>query len=137
MEATRTQQELSASFLPCRSQWNWTFTRPYLSVKISSPDGPTTTAVWVPGTTGLGDWKTYATREVNDKSVGRWKALSPWTVRRLAAIVNPLAAELGYEPLPEGPAAPSADDRRAEELGRLIAGMKMKMGGSPAAPQGG
>ena len=34
---TRTQQELSASFLPSRSQWNCTFTRPYLSVKISSP----------------------------------------------------------------------------------------------------
>ena len=45
---TRTQQELLASFLPWRSQWNWTFTRLYLSVKISSPGGPTTTAVWVP-----------------------------------------------------------------------------------------
>ena len=45
---TRTQQELSASFLPSRSQWNCTFTRPYLSVKISSPGGPTTTAVCVP-----------------------------------------------------------------------------------------
>ncbi len=38
--ATRTQQELSASFLPSRSQWNCTFTRPYLSVKISSPGWP-------------------------------------------------------------------------------------------------
>ena len=46
--ATRIQQELSASFLPSRSQWNCTFTRPYLSVKISSPAGPTTTAVCVP-----------------------------------------------------------------------------------------
>ena len=34
---TRTQQELFSSFLPSRSQWNCTFTRPYLSVKISSP----------------------------------------------------------------------------------------------------
>jgi hypothetical protein len=49
---TRTQQELSESFFPSRSQWNWTLMRPYLSVKISSPLGPTTTAVWVPCTTG-------------------------------------------------------------------------------------
>src|SRR5579883_607377 len=52
--ATRTQHELSAFFCPCRSQWNWTLIRPYLSVKISSPGGPTTTADWVPLTTGLG-----------------------------------------------------------------------------------
>ena len=51
---TRTQHELSASFLPSRSQWNWTFTRPYLSVKISSPGGPTTTAVCVPCDGGRG-----------------------------------------------------------------------------------
>ena len=51
---TRTQQELSASFLPSRSQWNCTFTRPYLSVKISSPAGPTTVAVCVPWTNGFG-----------------------------------------------------------------------------------
>ena len=52
--ATRTQHELFASFLPWRSQWNWTFTRPYLSVKISSPGGPTTTAVCVPCDPRLG-----------------------------------------------------------------------------------
>ncbi len=51
---TRIQHELSASALPSRSQWNWTFTRPYLSGKISSPGGPTTTAVCGPGTTGFG-----------------------------------------------------------------------------------
>src|SRR5580692_10331341 len=38
---TRSQQELSPSFFPARSQWNCTFTRPYLSQKISSPRGPT------------------------------------------------------------------------------------------------
>src|SRR5581483_12216934 len=52
--ATRTQQELVASDLPSRSQWNWTFTRPNLSVKTSCPFGPTTTADCVPATTGLG-----------------------------------------------------------------------------------
>ena len=40
--------------LPSRSQWNCTFTRPYLSAKISSPAGPTTTAVCTPRTLGLG-----------------------------------------------------------------------------------
>ncbi len=51
---TRTQHELFSSFLPRRSQWNCTFTRPYLSVKISSPPGPMTTAVCGPCTKGLG-----------------------------------------------------------------------------------
>ena len=52
--ATRIQHELSASYFPSRSQWNCTFTRLYLSVKISSPAGPTTTAVCVPWTVGFG-----------------------------------------------------------------------------------
>src|SRR6185503_11165434 len=52
--ATRTQHELLASFVPCRSQWNCTLTRPYLSTKISLPGGPTTTAVCGPVITGLG-----------------------------------------------------------------------------------
>src|SRR5438132_9233412 len=52
--ATRSQHELAVSAFPSRSQWNWTFTRPYLSGKISSPGGPTTTAVCGPDTTGFG-----------------------------------------------------------------------------------
>ena len=52
--ATRTQHELFVSCFPSRSQWNCTFTRPYLSVRISSPLGPTTTAVWVPAIIGFG-----------------------------------------------------------------------------------
>jgi hypothetical protein len=51
---TRTQQELSAFFLPSRSQWNCTFTRPYLSGKMVSPGGPTTMAVCVPWMIGSG-----------------------------------------------------------------------------------
>ena len=35
-------------FLPARSQKNWTLTRPYSSTQISSPDLPTTKAVWDP-----------------------------------------------------------------------------------------
>ena len=52
--ATRIQHELFSSFLPSRSQKNCTFTRPYLSTSISSPLGPTTTAVWMPVTSGFG-----------------------------------------------------------------------------------
>ncbi len=47
------KQEEFWSSLPRRSQWNCTFTRAYLSVKISSPLGPTTVAVCGPRTVGL------------------------------------------------------------------------------------
>jgi hypothetical protein len=52
---TRTQHELFSSCVPCRSQWNCTFTRPCGSVWISSPAGPTTNALCVPDTHGRGD----------------------------------------------------------------------------------
>src|SRR2546422_6789678 len=52
--ATRIQQ-LEFSFMaPRRSQWNCTLMRPYSSVQISSPAGPTTTAVCGPVVRGLG-----------------------------------------------------------------------------------
>ena len=51
---TRTKQELFSFFLPRRSQWNCTFTRAYLSVNISSPEGPTTVAVCGPRMIGRG-----------------------------------------------------------------------------------
>src|SRR5262245_22470842 len=55
-DATRIQHDESAASRssPLRSQWNFTFTRAYLSVKISSPGGATTTAVSGPGMTGFG-----------------------------------------------------------------------------------
>src|SRR5262245_46849066 len=51
---TRSQAELFPSFLPSRSQRHWTLIRPYLSVWIVSPDGPTTTAVCTPDIFGIG-----------------------------------------------------------------------------------
>ena len=51
---TRTQHVEAPSFFPSRSHGNCTRTRPYLSVKISSPEGPTTSAVWHPCTTAGG-----------------------------------------------------------------------------------
>src|SRR5262245_21144092 len=46
--ATRTQHELFSSPSAYRSQWKRTLMRPYSSVQISSPDGPTTIAVCGP-----------------------------------------------------------------------------------------
>ncbi len=51
---TRIQQELFSLDWSWRSQWKCTLTRPYWSVQISSPLGPTTTAVCGPRTTGTG-----------------------------------------------------------------------------------
>lgn len=51
---TRIQQLEFWSLLPSRSQWNCTLMRPYSSVQISSPAGPTTTAVCGPVVRGLG-----------------------------------------------------------------------------------
>src|ERR1017187_3497829 len=87
--ATRTQQELLASDWPSRSQWNWILTRPYLSGKISSPAGPTTTAVCTPPMRGAGvmrggrNGKAMGMQvkelEYSKGAVG-WLGLS-WTVR--------------------------------------------------------
>src|SRR5271154_839319 len=52
--ATRIQQELASLFWPTWSQWNWTLMRPYSSVQISLPEGPTTIAVWEPAIRGRG-----------------------------------------------------------------------------------
>ncbi len=52
--ATRIQQMEFSSIAPSRSQWNCTLMRPYSSVQISSPAGPTTTAVCGPVVRGLG-----------------------------------------------------------------------------------
>src|SRR5262245_34609595 len=51
---TRIQHVRSSSRLFSRSQKNFTFTRPYLSVYSSWPDGPTTTAGCGPMTVGRG-----------------------------------------------------------------------------------
>src|SRR5262249_47805302 len=74
--ATRTQHELFESSLPSRSQWNCTFTRLYLSEKISSPGGPTTTAVCVPWTVGRG--VTRAGR--NGRALGRQEKLLAYSI---------------------------------------------------------
>src|SRR6476469_5689363 len=51
---TRIQHELLWSLCPLVSHQNWTFTSPCSLVQISSPSGPTTTAVCGPVERGLG-----------------------------------------------------------------------------------
>ena len=51
---TGTQHELVSSVAPSRSQWKWRRTRPNSSVWISSPGGPTTTALCMPWMVGFG-----------------------------------------------------------------------------------
>lgn len=51
------------------------------------------------GQVGLGDWKSYEKKEVEQASVGRWQELSETTVNRTAPILNPTLEDLGYPPL--------------------------------------
>jgi protein-tyrosine sulfotransferase len=72
---------------------------------------------------GLGDWKTYSRQEVNQKSVGRHRTLSPWTVERLVPIVSDVMARLDYEPVKSRMS--DADAQRMSELSRQVTGMKL------------
>ncbi|KVL70292.1 hypothetical protein WJ50_12635, partial [Burkholderia ubonensis] len=51
---TRTQHDEFWSRTGERSQWNFSFTRPYWSVQMSCPCGPVTTAVCGPRVRGRG-----------------------------------------------------------------------------------
>jgi hypothetical protein len=72
---------------------------------------------------GLGDWKTYARQEVTAGSVGRHRALSPWTVERLVPIVADVMARLDYDPMKSRMS--DADMQRLSELSRQVTGMKL------------
>jgi protein-tyrosine sulfotransferase len=67
-------------------------------------------------TVGLGDWKTYGTNDIDSKSVGRWRELPPERIARLAAIVEPLLAPFGYEPIVVESAG---DQERARHLHQM------------------
>jgi hypothetical protein len=60
---------------------------------------------------GLGDWKTYETAGLN-RARGAARNLAPDVVARIAPIVNPTMAQLGYEPVP-APAPLSPEEARA------------------------
>lgn len=71
---------------------------------------------------GLEDWKTYETRQMSNRSIGRWLELDDDTVFRLAGIVAPLLSELGYDEIPIKPAASAEEARRQHQI-RLMAAM--------------
>lgn len=52
-----------------------------------------------PGVVGYGDWKTYERTTVGEESVGRFRSLPPRLLARIGAIVNPIAGQIGYEPI--------------------------------------
>jgi hypothetical protein len=69
---------------------------------------------------GLGDWKTYATKELRTDSIERWRRLPEEAVGRLAPIVNPTLANCGY-PTVEGNRHLSQDDAmRMYELAMMF-----------------
>ncbi len=81
------------------------------------------------GAPGLGDWKTYQTAGISDRSVGRWRSLPTAVVARLAPIVNPVLELTGYEKVasPREPSGTAA--RRALQLSLMAATLR-----KPAAP---
>lgn len=81
-------------------------------------------------TPGLGDWKTYQKSSIGEGSVGRWKSLSATTVSRLAKIVGPTMAALGYEPISSGDEVNDAEARRRYQIGLMAA--RMTAGVPPA-----
>ncbi|HEX2078201.1 MAG TPA: sulfotransferase [Longimicrobium sp.] len=72
------------------------------------------------GSVGLGDWKTYERRTVGQESVGRWRELSPRTLRRLGEICNPTLRAAGYEPVEAQPVGGEDQAQRSYELGLLL-----------------
>ncbi len=73
---------------------------------------------------GLGDFKTFRKSTIDASSVGRHKKLSPHTRSRLAAILNPTLAELGYEPLKQLAELSDEEARRRYEAGLAVQAIK-------------
>jgi hypothetical protein len=74
---------------------------------------------------GLGDWKTYESEKVHSGQVDRSAGLDGWTRKRLAPLVDPMLERLGYPKVQLSDKLAQQDARRAQELGRLVASMKM------------
>ena len=72
---------------------------------------------------GFGDWKTYAKKAIDTKSVGRWKSLPRPTLAHLAHLCNPTLTRLGYDEV-QFEDESDADAKRRYELGLLVNRMK-------------
>jgi hypothetical protein len=69
---------------------------------------------------GLGDWKTYATRGFKDDSIGRWQQLPDDMIARLAGIANPTLVACGYPPVEEKAKRSTDDAMRLYELAMMF-----------------
>jgi len=74
-------------------------------------------AMQASGGVGLGDWKTYGKDTIDREGVGRWRALSEYTVSRMGRICNPMLEASGYPPVEVKEERSTAEARRRYELG--------------------
>lgn len=73
------------------------------------------------GDVGLGDWKTYRSSEISQRSIGRWQSLSQPMIGRLASIANDTLHRAGFERIVAGAKEETdSDAQRRYELGLLI-----------------
>jgi hypothetical protein len=63
---------------------------------------------------GLGDYKTYATGQIEKSSAGRWKMLPHRALAEMAPIINPVLQRAGYDTLDDFEAIPDSGMRRHE-----------------------
>jgi hypothetical protein len=77
---------------------------------------------------GLGDWKTYAKSGIDEASVERWHALSDAALPRLAAIVNPMLARLGYDQVDAGQELSTSEAMRKYELAMALKSIRAQSG---------
>jgi hypothetical protein len=71
---------------------------------------------------GLGDYKTFATHELDCSSVGRWRNLPARVQAEIAPILNPLLQSARYEPIEAG--AANLDAMRLHELAMMYRGSR-------------
>ncbi len=67
---------------------------------------------------GLGDYKTFATTEIESSSVGRWETLPERIKAELAPILNPVLARAGYREIEAE--AVDTDGMRMHELAMMF-----------------
>ena len=95
----------------------------FLDLPLES-EGFSKAALEKDGNVGYGDWKTYESNEVHQRSRDRWRNLSEESVSRIGALVNPIAQELGYEPVPVMHEADPENARRKFQFGCIISRMR-------------
>jgi hypothetical protein len=73
---------------------------------------------------GLGDYKTYATKNINKDSLDRWHGLSDDIIAKLAEIANPELEACGYPPVAADKKLSSDDAMRLYELAMMFKSVK-------------